>query len=219
MRASKAPDRACNPPARLDHAKGKLPFRMGIEGPHDAAHVDALLLGLKADGAGHAGFQRHIAIVAGADSGSAGGSWKCRHAGSLPWRRGSGWTGRSAGRAGCPCRRHHHEIRRISAATAQDSPRRAADRPTGNPAARSRSSEDLPAQRRSTASAASASSRDGCGRFGGMDVHGLVLSVRAGFGRRQCQQVYATSGTSDHRKPGHRPRSEGEYRHSAITMK
>ncbi len=38
---------------------------MGIERAHDPAHVDALLVGLQADGAGDAGFQRQIAVVAG----------------------------------------------------------------------------------------------------------------------------------------------------------
>ena len=41
---------------------------MGIKRPHDAAHVDALLLGLKADRAGHAGLQCHRAIVAGLEA-------------------------------------------------------------------------------------------------------------------------------------------------------
>ena len=50
---------------RLDHAEGKLLLGMGIERPHDAAHVDALLFGLQADGAGHAGFQNHRRAVAG----------------------------------------------------------------------------------------------------------------------------------------------------------
>jgi hypothetical protein len=52
----------------FDHTKGKILFRMGIKGPHDAAHVDALLLGLQRHSAGHAGLQGHRAIVAGLEA-------------------------------------------------------------------------------------------------------------------------------------------------------
>ncbi len=50
---------------RFHHREGKGAVGMGIEGPHDAAHVDALLFRLKADGAGDRGFQRQVAVVAG----------------------------------------------------------------------------------------------------------------------------------------------------------
>ena len=42
----------------FDDAKGKVLFRMGIERPHDAAHVDALLLGFQRHRAGDRGLQR-----------------------------------------------------------------------------------------------------------------------------------------------------------------
>ena len=49
----------------LDHLEAEAAFGMGIEGPHDAAHVDALFLGIQADRASDTGFQRKVATVAG----------------------------------------------------------------------------------------------------------------------------------------------------------
>ena len=48
----------------FDQLKAEHLVRMGIERAHDAAHVDALLLGLQADRAGHRCLQHHVARVA-----------------------------------------------------------------------------------------------------------------------------------------------------------
>ena len=45
---------------RRHHLVAEGAFGVGIEGPHDAAHVDALGIGSEADGAGHRGFQHQI---------------------------------------------------------------------------------------------------------------------------------------------------------------
>ena len=50
----------------FDHLKAKIAFGMGIERPHDAAHVDALLFRLKAHSARDRRFQHHLARIAGA---------------------------------------------------------------------------------------------------------------------------------------------------------
>jgi len=50
---------------RRHHLGAEGAFGVQVERTHQPAHVDALLFRLKADGAGDAGFQRHVAAAAG----------------------------------------------------------------------------------------------------------------------------------------------------------
>ena len=53
---------------RADHLEGEGGLGVLVEGPHDAAHVDALLVGLERDRAGDRGLELDLAAVAGAEA-------------------------------------------------------------------------------------------------------------------------------------------------------
>ena len=53
---------------RADHLEGEGGLGVLVEGPHDAAHVDALAVGLERDGAGDRGLELDLAAGAGAEA-------------------------------------------------------------------------------------------------------------------------------------------------------
>ena len=52
---------------RFDHLKAEGRLGVLVEAAHDAGHVDALLVRIKADRAGDRGFKRQIAAIAGVE--------------------------------------------------------------------------------------------------------------------------------------------------------